>query len=88
MTPEAWGEPEARTLTMRRALARQDGSVELMMVLFNADSAEQQFVLQELDVNWTMLLDSAQPELPERPFEDGHATVGAWSVMLLTARLP
>jgi isoamylase len=88
MTPEAWGEPEARTLTMRRAVARQDGSVELMMVLFNADCAEQQFVLQELDVNWTMLLDSAQPELPETAFEDGHATVAAWSVMLLTARLP
>jgi isoamylase len=87
MTLEAWGEPEARTLTLRRAAALAGSAVELTLVLLNADCAEQEFVLPEPEANWTMLLDTARPELPESPFEDGHAKVGAYSVMLLTARL-
>ena len=87
LTPEAWREPEARTLTARRALTLPDGKLELMLILLNADSAEQEFVLPTPEFEWTLLLDSTRPELPEGPFEDGHALVAAYSVMLLTAKL-
>jgi glycogen operon protein len=86
MTPEAWREPEARTLTARRALALPDGTVELMLILLNADTAEQDFVLPAPELRWTMLLDTARPEAPEGPLGDGHALVAAHSVMLLTAK--
>ncbi len=88
MTPEAWGEPEARTLTLRRAVTLPDGKVELMFVLLNADSAEQDFVLPGPETDWTLLLDTARPDLPEGPFDDGHARVAAYSVMLLVGVVP
>jgi isoamylase len=88
MTPEAWGEPEARTLSLRRAAAVSGGAVELMLVLLNADSAAQEFSLPGPEVAWTMLLDSAHPEAPASLFKADHVEVGALSVMLLTARLP
>jgi glycogen operon protein len=87
MTPDAWREPEARTLTVRRAAALPDGKVELMLILINADSAEQNFVLPGPEVDWTMLLDSARPAEPPTPFDDGHAQVRAYSVMLLVGWL-
>jgi glycogen operon protein len=58
-----------------------------MLILLNADSAEQNFGLPGPEVNWTMLLDTAQPELPETPLADGHFLVAAYGVALLTARL-
>ncbi len=87
LTLEAWQEPEARTLTLRRAAVLPDGSLELMLILLNADSAEQNFGLPGPEVNWTMLLDTAQPDMPETALADGHFQVAAYGVALLTARL-
>ena len=41
MTAEAWNETEARTLALRRAAAAPDGSVDVTLLLLNADSAGQ-----------------------------------------------
>jgi isoamylase len=87
LTSEAWQEPEARTLTLRRAAMRPDGTLELMLILLNADSAEQDFVLPGPEVNWTTLVDTAQPELPETALADGHFQLAAYGVALLTAEL-
>jgi glycogen operon protein len=87
LTPEAWREPEARTLTLRRAATLTDGTVELMLILLNADSADQDFVLPGPEVNWTTLLDTAHPEMPETALADGHFQLAAYSVALLTAKL-
>ena len=87
LTPEAWREPEARTLTLRRAVMLADGTVELMLILLNADSADQNFTLPGPKVNWTTLLDTAQPDLPEAPLADGHFQLAAYAVALLTANL-
>ena len=83
MEQAAWGESEARTLTLRRAVALPNRKVETMLVLLNADSAEQNFVLPPPELDWTMLLDSAAPEAPASPLADGHVAVAAHSVMLL-----
>jgi len=88
MTEEAWGEPEARTLTLRRAIATSRGMVELMLVMMNADCAPQDFVLPEPNVEWTLLLDSASPSAPGRPFAETHGRVEAHSVVLLVGWLP
>jgi glycogen operon protein len=88
MTPEAWDEPEARTLTLRRAVRLAKGKVELMLVLLNADSAAQEFVLPGPEVNWTMLLDTALPEVAACPLDAYRARVDAHAVMLLVGWLP
>ena len=87
LTPEAWDEPEARTLTLRRSLKRPGGGVEVMLVLLNADCAEQEFVMPEPDLSWTMLLDSAHPETPATPLNSGRTRVAACSVRLLAGWL-
>jgi isoamylase len=88
ITPEAWGEPEARTLTLRRAIALPSGKVELILVLLNADSAPQEFVLPGPEVHWTMLLDTALPEVAACPLDADRARVEADAVMLLVGWLP
>jgi isoamylase len=88
LTPEAWDEPEARTLTLRRAVLTARGEVELMLVLMNADTAPQDFVLPGPEVEWTLLLDSASPSAPGRPFPEDHASLEAHSVVLLVGWLP
>ena len=59
-----------------------------MLVLLNADSADQDFMLPEPAQDWTMLLDTALPETLACPLDANRARVGAYGVMLLTARLP
>lgn len=88
MTRDAWGESEARTLILRRAVALPDGTVEVLLVLLNADSAGQDFVLPNPVLAWTVLLYSAEPEQPAGPQKAGHAHVAAYAVMLLVAQLP
>jgi glycogen operon protein len=87
LTPEAWREPEARTLALRRAVALPDGPVELTLVLMNADCADQEFVLPGQGLAWTKLLDSSRPEVPEGPLDDDRAQVAGYAVMVLMARL-
>ena len=77
-----------RTLTLRRAVALADGMVEVTLILLNADSADQEFVLPPPAFDWTMLLDSALPETQACPLDSDRARVGAYGVMLLTVRLP
>jgi glycogen operon protein len=87
LTAEAWKEPEARTLTLRRAAMLPDGTIEVMLILLNADSAGQDFVLPGPKVSWTALLDTADPKLPERPLADGHFQLAAYAVAMLTGHL-
>ena len=62
--------------------------MELMLVLLNADSADQEFVLPGPALDWTMLLDTALPETQACPLDADRARVGAYAVMLLTVRIP
>ena len=47
MTPEAWNEPEARTLALRRAAAAPNGGVDVTLLLLNADSAGHAFAVPQ-----------------------------------------
>jgi glycogen operon protein len=88
MSPEAWGETEARTLTMRRAVELPDGKIEMMLVLINGDSAEQSFTLPDPNVPWSMLIDSASPEMHALEVDGDQVNVAAHSVILLVGWLP
>jgi isoamylase len=91
MAPEAWNEPEARTLALRRAApaeAGPAGAVEVTMLLMNADGAGHAFALPGPRLDWTLVMDSAHPDLPERPVHDEAVPVAPRAVVLLAATLP
>ncbi len=88
MTPEAWNLPEARTLALRRAMAEEDGAVEVTLLLLNADDAGHAFALPPPDLVWRVVLDSGDPLAEERPAYGGAVPVAPLSVVLLAARLP
>jgi glycogen operon protein len=89
LTPEAWGDPVAKTFAMLRADNAADGGADTVLLLINADSADQTFVLPGVTRNWTILLDSADPDADERMLDEGEDTVqvGSRSVVLLWSRL-
>jgi glycogen operon protein len=88
MTDEAWNEPEARTLALRRALPSAKGDVDVTMLLLNADGAGHAFALPEPALDWTLVLDSAHPDAEEQRVQDEAVPVGPRSVALLAAKLP
>jgi glycogen operon protein len=89
LTPEAWGDPVAKTFAMLRADNAAEGGADTVLLLINADSADQTFVLPGVTRNWTILLDSADPDADERMLDEGEDTVqvGSRSVVLLWSRL-
>ena len=87
MTDEAWNQPQARTLALRRAMASEDGGVDVTLLLLNADGAGHAFALPEPSLDWTIVLDSAHPDREERPVQDEAVPVGPRSVALLAAKL-
>ena len=88
MTEGAWNDPEGRTLALRRALASEDGGLDVTLLLLNADAADHAFALPKPPLDWTLVLDSAHPEREERPVQDEAVPVGPRSVALLAAKLP
>jgi isoamylase len=88
MTPEAWNDPEGRTLALRRAADAGDGSVEVTLLLLNADSAGHAFALPAPRLDWTLMLDSGHPDAEERPVLDEAVPVAPHGAVLLAARLP
>jgi isoamylase len=88
MTPEAWNEPEARTLALCRAVADAAGIVDATLLLLNADEAGHAFALPPPTLEWRLVLDSDRPEAEERRITEGAVPVAPYSVVLLAARLP
>lgn len=88
MTPDAWNEPEARTLALRRAATLPDGAVEVTMLLLNADGAGHAFALPEPRLAWSVVLDSAHPDGTVREVVDEAVPVARRAVVLLAGLLP
>ncbi len=87
MSPQAWDEPEARTLVLRRAVALPDGRAEVMLVLLNADGGEHDFTLPAPALEWRLLLDSGRPESAEQLLGTATVPLAPHSVVLLVASL-
>ncbi|WP_043831756.1 glycogen debranching protein GlgX [Muricoccus aerilatus] len=89
MTPDAWNDPVAKTFAMLRADGVAEGGADTVLLLMNADSADQPFVLPGVSRTWCLLLDSADPEAKERMLREDEETVpvAARSVVLLWSRL-
>ena len=87
MTPEAWNDPEARTLALRRAAAAEAGGVDVTMLLLNADGIGHAFALPQPMLDWQLVLDTGHPDTAERPVIDEAVPVAPRGAVLLAARL-
>jgi glycogen operon protein len=86
LSHEAWNNPLARLLTLRRA-GRDNGSVTILTCFFNADAEDREFrVPGPLPVR--LLIDSAAPHDPERDLTGDRINVKARSVLLVRSVVP
>jgi glycogen operon protein len=84
----AWNDVDQRTLVLRRTMRVPDGNVAILTLLLNPGEESNEFQLPEPRLPSRVLLDSAEPEGPERPLE-GHALhVGPHRALLVYAELP
>ncbi|MDB5842247.1 MAG: glgX [Herminiimonas sp.] len=88
LTPEAWHNPEARALSVRRASRGQDGQPDVVLLFLNAGHDPIEFSFPPSDMTWHMLLDSAAPDRPGYKVEQPTVGVQGHSVMLFATRVP
>jgi isoamylase len=79
-----WGEAEGRLLALRRAAAAPDGTVSVLTLMMNSTPAGCEFRIAGPSPS-TLLLDSADPDAPERPITEETVMVAAHSLVLLLA---
>jgi glycogen operon protein len=84
LMPDAWNDAEARLLAVRRANESDDG-VEISLLLMNATPEDRDFVLPRPAMQWRLLIDSANPEAPERVVEGETIKVGRHASVVLLA---
>ncbi len=85
MTPDAWQEPEGRSLALRRAARRDDGTVEVVLMLVNGGAEDETFALPEPALSWRVEIESAAPDAGERDHDGEAIAVAGRSVTLLAA---
>jgi len=82
IAPDAWNDPQRRSLVLRRAIKGQDGSVPILTCFFNPEGQDRTFKLPPPRLPTTLLLDSADPVAPERTIDSEILTVTARSVVM------
>jgi isoamylase len=85
VTQESWNNADQHALALRRAGPNGGGMPTVLTALFNAGEQEREFRLPPPGWPTRILLDSAQPDAPERPLQGETVTVAARSVVLLLA---
>jgi len=86
LSSEAWENPEARALAMRRAGASPQGRVDVLTLLLNASSTAIDFTLPPPAHRSTIVLDTATAEQREREVGDAPIAVAAHSLMLVASQ--
>ena len=79
---DSWNNPEERRLVLRRAGRNGDGRLSILTAFFNATAEDHSFRLPPPGLPARLLLDSAQPDAPERDLDGEEIMVGARSVVL------
>lgn len=83
---EAWQDPEGRAFTLRRAGQALDGETEVLLMMLNASGDALTFTPPPPHLEWHVLLDTAEPEAPERPLGATELKVAAHTMVVLGAR--
>jgi glycogen operon protein len=86
MTPEDWNNGAGRLLGLRRAGKREADTLDVLVLLLNADSAAHRFRLPRPLFEYHVLADSQDPARSDGLNEEGYISVSAHSAVLLAAR--
>ena len=79
----SWNNPEERRLVLRRAERGEDGTVSILTSLFNASAENHLFRLPPPSLPARLLVDSAEPDAPERDLKGDEVLVAEHSVVLV-----
>jgi glycogen operon protein len=85
VTVEAWNNPEERVIVVRRASRSLTGSVPILTLLLNPTAGSLSIDLPPPHLPSYVLLDSDQPDEPERSFDGRQIEVAARSAVLVMA---
>jgi isoamylase len=85
ISPEAWNDPQQRTLMLRRAAANGHGRVTILTLLLNPTDTDRRFRLPLPHLDSLVLLDSAAPEVGAEAVIGNEVNVGAHSAVLVFA---
>lgn len=87
LTAEDWDNPLARLLGLRRAAHCSDGTVEMLLLLFNSDMVAHEFQLPEPHQPLFCLVDTQHWYAPDHSITEPVYNVAAHSMVVLTSRL-
>jgi len=87
VSPDSWNNPEERRFVLRRAGRDDDGTVELLTAYFNASGDKHSFRRPGPGLPARLLIDSGDPEAPERDLGGEDVPVGPRSVVLTLSTL-
>jgi glycogen operon protein len=85
ISSEAWNNPEERVLTVRRADAAEDGSVNILTLCLNPSNEDRRFRLPPPVLPARVLIDSARPDVAEEAVVDNEVDVLAHGAVLVAA---
>ncbi len=86
LSGDDWGNGDGRALVMRRAAKREDGGIELLALLMNGSEDALDFHLPD-NLQWKVLLDSAEPTLETADIGRPCWTVQGHACAIVTASL-
>ncbi len=84
---DSWNNPKERRLVLRRAGRNGDGAVSILTAFFNATGEPQLFRLPPPGRPARLLIDSAEPDAPERYLSSDDLMIGPRSVVLTVSSL-
>jgi glycogen operon protein len=85
LMPEDWNNGVGKLLGLRRAVARDDGRIDVAILLLNSDAAAHTFRLPPPQLGYRVAVNTAQPQLPGTAVAGDHCDIEACSLMLLLA---
>ncbi|HVW53991.1 MAG TPA: glycogen debranching protein GlgX [Trinickia sp.] len=88
LTSEAWQDPQARALTLRRAGRDLDGNIEVLLLMHNGSQTDLMFSPPAPRLEWNVLADSTDPGSPAHRLDGEQMRVGAHGFALLAAQPP
>ncbi len=88
ISPEAWNDPEQRTLILRRAMANGDGTVSIVTLLLNPTAEDRRFQLPAPLAPARVLMDSATGSDERGTIHGATTHVAAHSALLLASEQP
>jgi glycogen operon protein len=84
ISSDGWADPHCHVLALRRAVATSS-AVDVTLLMLNASQRDWEFIYPKPDLNWSLKIDSADPDGASRSAEKERTLVSAHGAVLLTA---